>query len=146
MGALALLQRIERCDIGEQQVGTVLAGTAGIELALHPLRVQLAGTCRGERCAGEQADRADHAGDIEARQAQRQRRRGQRPRQAQQQGNECTATACALPGVLQSVHVATLRRRLLAIQRSSANSHTMVSSNQAVGSRTGGVAAGSADR
>ncbi len=42
--------------------------------------------------------------------------------QAQQQGDERPAAARALPGALQGVHAATLRRRLLAIQRSSANS------------------------
>ncbi len=56
MRALALLQRIEGKRIGKQQVGTVLTGAAAIELALQPLRVQLAGACRGERCAGKQAN------------------------------------------------------------------------------------------
>ena len=110
MRALALLQRIEGKRIGKQQVGTVLTGAAAIELALQPLRVQLAGACRGERCAGKQADGADHAGDIEARQAQRQHRCGQRPRQAQQQGDERTAAARVLPGELQGVHAGPLRR------------------------------------
>ena len=48
MRALALLQRIERGGIGEQQIGTVLAGTAAIELALQPLPVQLADMRSGE--------------------------------------------------------------------------------------------------
>ena len=110
MRALALLQRIEGKRIGKQQVGTVLTGAAAIELALQPLRVQLAGACRGERCAGKQADGADHAGHIEARQSQRQHRCGQRPRQAQQQGDERTAAARVLPGELQGVHAGPPRR------------------------------------
>ncbi|KAG1605445.1 hypothetical protein G6F46_013724 [Rhizopus delemar] len=138
--------RIEPGGLGEQQVSAVLAGTAAIELALQPLPVQLAGTCGGEGRAGEKADRADHAGDIEAGQAQRQYSCGQRPRQAQQQGDERTAAARALPGVLQGVHAATLRWALLAIQRSSANSSTMASNSQGVGSRGGGVTAGNAAR
>ncbi|KAG1439278.1 hypothetical protein G6F55_013768 [Rhizopus delemar] len=74
--------------LGEQQVSAVLAGTAAIELALQPLPVQLAGTCGGEGRAGEKADRADHAGDIEAGQARRQYSCGQRARQAEQQADQ----------------------------------------------------------
>jgi hypothetical protein len=63
-------------------------------------------------------------GDIETGQPQCEPSRPA-PTEAQQQGDGGAATTRTLPGMLQRLHAIALRRALLAIQRSSANSSTM---------------------
>jgi hypothetical protein len=143
MRALALLQRIERGGIGEQQIGTVLAGTAAIELALQPLR----SSWRARAVA--KAAQASRLTVPTTQAISKPARRRASTVAASAHGRPSSRVMSArrrraLPGVLQGVHAATLRRALLAIQRSSANSSTMASNSQGVGSRSGGVAAGNA--